>query len=177
MFNPLAWQFLFFTGVALGSGKANWRFLSNPYALIGAVLFVVSAAVVQESSALHALFPAIPTLRTLPLPIGKSNLDWLRLANFLALAIVTVWLLQIGSAWQRFPLWRYVASCGRNSLSIFCLGVLLSAIGVATWIEGGGSLLVQATFSLVGMGCLVGFARLLDWVGALEKSSTRPVNP
>ena len=175
MFNPLAWQFLFFTGVASGSRPTGWTLLKNKFVLVGAGLFVVSAAIFQESGAIHILFPAIPSFHTFALPIGKSDLNWMRLASFAALAIVAVRLLRVGSEWQRFALWRYVSSCGRNSLPIFCLGVLLAAVGGATWVESGGSLFVQAAFSAAGIGCLVGFARLLDWVRTLEQAPTRAV--
>ena len=65
-------------------------------------------------------------LEELIYPIDKVNLDVLRFAHFLALAVVTVhfvprdWpVLQIAWMWPAIV-------CGQHSLEIFCLGVFLS---------------------------------------------------
>jgi len=134
-FNPLAWQFLFVLGVVAASSKARQSILRWRHVTISACLIVVFAAVVQESGALHNLLPAFPALRVHFEPLEKTNLHWLRLVNFLALAIIAG---RVGlGQWRRSTVWRHLASCGRHSLPIVWLGVLLAAFGCACWAEGG----------------------------------------
>ena len=59
-------------------------------------------------------------------PIDKTNLDVLRFAHFLALAVVTVWFVPRNWPYLKSPLLRPAILCGQHSLEIFCLGVFLA---------------------------------------------------
>ena len=61
--------------------------------------------------------------------------------------------------------------CGRHSLHIFCLGILLSVIGhlVVNELFGGG--ILQATVTAVGIGIMIAVAGLMDWFAAATGTS------
>ena len=63
-------------------------------------------------------------------PIDKTNLDVLRFAHFLALAVVTVrFVPRDWPALQSCAGCRPAIICGQHSLEIFCLGVFLAFAG------------------------------------------------
>ena len=163
-FNPLAWQFLFVLGATLGHPrlKGRWTFLGNPRLLKGAMIFAGLAAALQIPEALRMIWPHIPSLTPVPLPLDKSVLEPLRIASFLALAIVARRYVPAGAILARTALGRAVIRCGQHSLHIFCLGVLLSAAGAIIAEETGHSFLVQFCISLAGIVILLAFARYLD---------------
>jgi len=169
-FDPFAWQFVFVIGAAFGSGQMN-RYkpllLSRPV-LVGAGVMAFAAAAMQFTNALHALIPAFPTLFLIDLPIEKTVLEPVRLVSFFALVILTARWMPAAASMARFALVRALARCGRHSLAIFCMGVLLAVPGHVLWMEAGQSRMLQLVFNLAGMGVLIAAAWLLEWtkVGA-----------
>ena len=59
-------------------------------------------------------------------PIDKTNLDVLRFAHFLALAVITVRFVPRDWPALQSPWLRPAIMCGQHSLEIFCLGVFLA---------------------------------------------------
>ena len=53
--------------------------------------------------------------------------------------------------------------CGRNSLPVFCLGILLSVLGHFLLAETDGPLLLQLAVIVVGFGLMIGLAVLITW--------------
>ena len=89
-FDPLAWQFVFVIGAAFGSGQMD-RYkplLFKRPVLITSALVAVVAAGMQFTNALHAMFPAFPTLFLIDVPIEKTVLEPARLISFFALVIL-----------------------------------------------------------------------------------------
>jgi hypothetical protein len=165
-FNPLAWQFLFVIGAALGAGNgaAIRRWLFSPWLVVPAAALALPIAAYQEAAMLHTLWPSIPAPSALALPMDKITLSPLRLLSFFALTIVAYHLLPRGAAFARMPFAASIACCGRHSLHVFCLGILLAVFGyVALEQRGltpGSELLVAAGGNVI----LVVFARILDWL-------------
>ena len=112
-------------------------------------------------------------------PIDKINLDVLRLAHFLALAVVTVWLVPRDWSGFRSPLLRPAVVCGQHSLPIFCLGIFLSFAGHFIITEKAGGPLMQVLVSLSGLGIMTVTAFLLRWYQDMEKrvAAYRPMLP
>ena len=163
-FNPLAWQFLFVLGAGLGHPrlKGRWTFLDNRWLLRGATIFAGLAAAVQMPEALRMIWPHIPSLTPFALPLDKGVLGPLRIASFLALALLARRYVPAGAILARRAPARAIIRCGQHSLHTFCLGVLLSAAGGIIAEETGHSFLVQFCVSLAGIAMLLAFADYLD---------------
>jgi hypothetical protein len=56
--------------------------------------------------------------------------------------------------------------CGRHSLHIFCLGILLSTIGHLVINEFLGGALLQCVVMAAGIMIMIGIAALMDWFNA-----------
>lgn len=63
--------------------------------------------------------------------------------------------------------------CGRNSLYIFCLGVLLAVFGRLVLNEVSGRVAMQFAVSAAGIATMFGFAALLEWFAAARAASGR----
>jgi hypothetical protein len=66
--------------------------------------------------------------------------------------------------------WPFVI-CGRNSLHIFCLGILLSVLGRLVLNEFFGGVAMQLAISVAGVVIMIGFAALLEWLVAAQGTS------
>ncbi|HEX4185243.1 MAG TPA: OpgC domain-containing protein, partial [Stellaceae bacterium] len=103
------------------------------------------------------------------------NLDVLRFAHFLALAVVTVRFIPrewpaLKSRW----LWAPIV-CGQHSLEIFCLGVFLSFAAHFAMTEVSCAVWMQFLLSGLGIVVMVAVAGLLTWYKRAERSSgSRP---
>jgi hypothetical protein len=175
-FNPFAWQLLFVFGALCGRwrGTPLWPWLPPRAAMIAAVVYILFALFIVMTWHLPRLAVAVPTwLAQILYPIDKTDLDLLRLFNFLALAYVTV---RFVSADARFLHWGVSAPlvrCGQHSLHVFCLGIFLSFAGHFVLTEISRGALAQIAVNVVGVGLMIGTAYLLSWY----KSSDAPPRP
>ncbi|HVZ69498.1 MAG TPA: OpgC domain-containing protein [Rhizomicrobium sp.] len=172
-FDPFAWQFVFVIGAVLGSGQLDrYRpLLFRRPVLIGAGLVAVAAAAMQFTNSVHAMIPAFPTLFLIDVPIEKTVLEPARLVSFFALVVLAARWMPDASRLSRFGAVRALARCGRHSLAIFCMGILLAVPGHVLWMEAGQSQILQLVFNLAGMLLLIGAAWLLEWT----KERARPI--
>jgi lysophospholipase L1-like esterase len=173
-FNPLAWQVLFVIGAALGFARAAGRpHPLPPTRLPAAVAMVVLGAciAVDLTWTLHGLWDPIPALFLKQLwPVDKTNLAPLRLVNFLAMAIVVTHFVRPETAFLRARAAGFVTVCGRHSLQIFCLGILLSVLAHLVLSEIGRSAGLVAAVNVLGIGLMIGTALVLDWYKASERT-------
>jgi hypothetical protein len=177
-FNPLAWQFLFVLGAVLGHAatqpRDRARLVNAAYwpALVVAALVLL----IRLSWSFHGIWEGVPALFLRQLwPINKSNLSPLRLVSFFALVmLVARWVsprerfLRTTAAWP-------VVLCGRHSLEIFCLSILLSALGhflMSSLTAGFG---MQVAVNVVGIATMCLTAGMLDWYRALERMPAAPI--
>jgi hypothetical protein len=101
-------------------------------------------------------------------PIDKVNLDVLRFAHFLALAVVT--LKFIPRDWPPLKSWWMWPPivCGQHSLEIFCLGVFLSFAAHFAMVEVSPELWMQCLVSALGILIMIAAAGLLMWYKKVE---------
>jgi hypothetical protein len=96
-------------------------------------------------------------------PIDKTDLDVLRFAHFLALAVIAVRFVPAGwpglsSLW----LWPMIL-CGQRSLEIFSLGVALAFTGYFVLREVDAGLVLHVLVGICGILMMSGVAWLLSW--------------
>lgn len=165
-FNPLCWQFLFLLGAACAlypalphaiERQARWL---QPLAL-AMLIFALAVTATWHLPEYAELMPE--WLAQLIYPISKTNLDPLRLLHFLALA----WLAgHYVGADAHFLRGRWAAPlvlCGRHSLHVFCLGILLAFAAHFYLVEFHGGTLAQLGVSVAGAGLMLLLALLMEW--------------
>jgi len=175
-FNPFGWQALFFVSAWFGwrSTRGGVSWLSNRWLLWAAVAVAVAGLVIRVNWTLHWLYPPVPAIfsQTLWPLMSKTDLSPLRFVNVLALALLVARLIP--------PQARFLASavavpftmCGRHSLHIFCLGILLSVIGHLVINEHFGGIVLQAAVTATGIVFMIAVAGLMDWF-AVAKGMSR----
>jgi hypothetical protein len=165
-FNPLAWQLLFVIGAACGNMTARGRQMLNitPWLVWLAGAMVLAGAVLRGSWILHESYSAIPALfyRTF-WPLDKTELPLLRLCNMLAFAVLAARYVPRQARFFFRPGAWLIVLCGRHSLEIFCLSILLSVMGNVAYTVMGISLGVQLTVNAAGVLLMLGLGLLLSW--------------
>jgi hypothetical protein len=167
-FNPLAWQFLFVIGASAGHARVSghWPFPHGIWLEQLAVALTGFLVIVNLSWLIHWLydpFPAILAKQLLSYTIDKTNLAPLRLANFLALALATVYFVRPESAFLHWRAAYPFILCGQHSLYVFCLGIVLAVLGHFVLSEFYAELPMQLLVNIVGFALMVGTAGLLSW--------------
>jgi hypothetical protein len=173
-FNPFAWQLLFVFGAwcALGGAQRLSGVLRSPVTVALAVVYLVFAFIISLSWYLPGMSQYMPhRLEEVIYPIDKVNLDVLRFAHFLALAVVT--LKFIPRDWPPLKSWWMWAPivCGQHSLEIFCLGVFLSFAAHFAMVEVSAGLWMQCLVSALGILIMIAAAGLLMWYKRVEGRS------
>jgi hypothetical protein len=176
-FNPFAWQLLFVFGAwcALGGAKRLAPVLQWPATLVAAILYLGFAFVVAMSWYLPEQYNMVPQwVEDLIYPIDKTNLDVLRFAHFLALAVLTVRF--VPRTWPMLNSWILYPAilCGQHSLEIFCLGVFLAFAGHFALVEISGAFWMQVVISVSGIIVMIAAAALITWYKDLEGRSPGP---
>lgn len=167
-FSPLAWQCVFFLGTSLALVVRSGRVAlpRSPWLLAAALAVVVGMALWKgaASDLGRALVPAglhgwLPE-QTIPWA-DKDTLGPMRLLHFLALACAAALLVPRDAAWLRSAPARLLTACGRHSLPVFCVGVVLSITGTALLMAGKGLVMVLAV-NLGGIALLLALAVVLE---------------
>jgi hypothetical protein len=152
-FNPLAWQLLIVLGACWVIEEKRLRpYVTSRAALALAVLYLAFSLVVALSWRIKLLEPLIPqTLTNLLFPLDKSNLSPLRLLHVLALTILAMRF--VPHTWPRPMrlLMRGAMHCGKNSLPIYCLSVLLALASHVALLDISDGFAMQIALSLVGI--------------------------
>ena len=173
-FNPFAWQFLFVFGAwcALGGAKRLEFVISSRVTVVLAIMYVVFCFWISLTWYIPGLDSSVPRwLEEWMYPIDKVNLDVLRFAHFLALAVLTVRL--VPRQWSGLhSLWlRPAILCGQHSLEMFCLGVFLSFAAHFAMVEINEGIGMQIAASLLGIVIMVATAGLISWYKRIEGRS------
>jgi hypothetical protein len=170
-FNPFAWQLLFVFGAwcALGGAERLNRVIRSPIVIGVAaayLLFAFSVAMTWYIPRLGALMPK--WLAEHLYPIDKTNLDVVRFAHFLALAVLTVRF--IPSDWPALKSWffRPAILSGQHSLEIFCLGVFLAFAAHFIFVDVSDRVAMQVLVSALGIAVMSGVAALISWYKDVE---------
>jgi hypothetical protein len=166
-FNPLAWQLVFFCGVAWGAAgdwAAAWVPRSLPWTVAALAGLQLAFCEVISNSAI--LFPGA----------AKANCEPLRLLHFSCLLILARALFLRDSQIWRSRLAAPLVACGRNSLTTYCVGGFLATAGTILLpileFQPGGILLVN------GIGCILLslLALGLDYWNRPDETRSSPAN-
>jgi hypothetical protein len=171
-FNPLAWQFLFVIGAWYSCHCAPWlRAVVQSRGVLAVALAYLAVSLVIALSwkfmSLAWLIP--PDVAELIYPIDKSHMAPLRLLHFLALAIVVSRLAPLEWRGALRPLMVAMIRCGENSLSMYCLGVLLAFTAHVILVEVSAGVAMQLAVSVGGIVAMVVAATLLTWESRLDR--------
>jgi len=173
-FNPFAWQLLFVFGAwcALGGAQRLSGVLQSPVTLGIAIGYLLFGFIISLTWYLPGMSQYIPHwLEEVIYPIDKVNLDVLRFAHFLALAVVTVRF--VPRDWPALKTWWAWPPivCGQHSLEIFCVGVFLSFAAHFAMVEVSGAFWLQVVVSLLGIVIMIAAAAMLTWYKRAEGRS------
>ena len=180
LFNPFAWQLLFVFGAwcALGGAQKLVRWLNSRVTIglaVAYLLFAFSIAMTWYFPRLAVFVPKF--LGEAIYPIDKTNLDVLRILHFLALAVITVWLVpRDWPALKSRVFWPAIV-CGQHSLEVFCLGVFLAFAGHFVFTEVSNRLLTHVIVSVSGIAIMVAAAALVSWYRSVERQGPGPRPP
>ncbi len=165
-FNPLAWQLLVVLGAWWMLDQERVRPWLTSRAVLGlAGAYLLFSLVVALSWRIEPLEALMPQALTKLYPLDKANLDPLRLLHFMALAVLAAWFVPRNWRGLTTPVMRAAICCGRNSLPIYCLGVLLAFAGHLALFDVSDGLATQMAVSFVGVAAMIAAARLLNLVG------------
>jgi hypothetical protein len=163
--NPFAWQALFLLGAWFG-----WRNIHCGVSWLAAALSL-AGFLIRFNWTLHGFYDPIPVLVSAKLLwplLSKTDLGILRLVNVLAVALLGATLIRPQTRFlTSSAAWPFII-CGRNSLYIFCLGILLSVVGHLVLNEFFGGLAMQFAVSVAGVVIMIAVAALLEWFVAAQ---------
>ena len=176
-FNPLAWQLLFTIGAALGYGGlrgAGWQ-ARGRVLLPAATAIVAVATCVKLSWTVHGVWEPFPAFFIKNLwPIDKTNLSPVRLIPFLALVVVVAAAVPRTARFLETPAAAQLILLGRHSLEVFCLGILLSALGHFVLSEYNSGILMQLAVNAAGVLAMWLTAKTADWYKTMGRASAAP---
>jgi hypothetical protein len=160
-------------GAALAHRSAHGGGFARLPRLIYTLALTIFAAsvVIRLSWTLHGFWEAVPPLFQKELwPADKNNLSPVRLVPFFAFVVLVAIHVRgdarfLVSAWAR-PLVR----CGQQSLEIFCLGILLSALGHFALSEYGYGIVNQLVINAIGILIMILTAWLIDWYKVVDRA-------
>ena len=162
-FDPLAWQFLYMIGAYAGRqsllrpGRGIPR---NPLLVAGALMLVVVGLFVRLVE--HGLLPG-DMAAAAHLYEGKTFLTPLPLLHALSLAYLFAVLVPRDRRWMHGAVGSALATLGRHSLHVFCLGLFLSwGISTMMMTHPGMDRLFDLVLVPLGVMALVIFARTQD---------------
>jgi hypothetical protein len=171
-FNPLAWQFLFVIGAwySCKCGPEAQIVVQSRIVLALAIAYLLLSLVVALSWRFESRGGFVPEeIAKLIYPIDKGHMGPLRLLHFLALAIAVSRLTPPDWRGAMRPLILAMIRCGENSLSMYCLGVLLAFVAHVLLVEVSAGFPMQLAVSLGGIITMVAAATLLTWESRVDR--------
>jgi hypothetical protein len=173
--NPFCWQLLFVFGAwcALHGAQQLGAVARSPVTLTLAVAYLTFALAIVLTWHFPRFGHYVPTwLAEFMYPIDKTNLDVLRFAHFLALAVLAMRFIPRDWPLLKSPILRPAILCGEHSLEIFCLGVFLAFAGHFAMVEISGRVYMQVLVSIIGIAVMIAAAWLLSWYKKVEGRSS-----
>jgi hypothetical protein len=160
--NPFTWQLLYTIGMTLAhlSRTAPQKFSWDRRWLVAAVGFLIVAAIIAWPLDQLELTKLAPF--SYIWPADKTYLSPLRIANVLALLYVFAFFVSPRAPWLKRKAAEMCISCGRHSLTIYGMGLVLSSIGYVLIEESGVPNLAKLTVNILGIAILVMTAAMLD---------------
>lgn len=171
-FNPLAWQFLFVLGAVLGyaGSRLPGRSRLIERAFLPALAIAGAALLIRLSWMFHNIWDWAPALFQRQLwPLNKSNLSPFRLVSFFAAVMLVAHWVSPQARFMGTAIARPLVLCGRHSLEIFCLSILLSASGHFLLSEINAGFTMQLGVNVVGITVMLLTAAMLDWYRIVQR--------
>ena len=160
--DPFTWQLLYTIGMTLAhlSRTAPQKFSWERRWLFAAVGFLIVTAII----AWPLNRPNVTSLAPLSYiwPADKTYLSPLRIANVLALLYVFAFFVSPHAPWLKRRVAEMCISCGRHSLTIYGMGLVLSCIGYVMIQESGAPSLANLAVNILGISILLLTASMLD---------------
>ena len=178
-FNPFAWQLLFNFGAWCATGgvkRISW-ILSSRAVLWTSIAYLLAAFYVTLTWYFPQLDVIPSALERWIYPIDKTDLDVLRFAHFLALAVIAWRFVPAGWSGLEWRIMRPVIICGQNSLQIFCLGVALAFAGYAFLTETNAGFVLNVVVGFAGILLMSAMAWLLNWYKRIQSKGGRGAAP
>jgi hypothetical protein len=164
-FNPFAWQLLFMIGALAGVAATCGVKLPS-----SRVLLVLCAAYLAFGAALHVQPLQTELLSRFDgwlvdpaVDVSKTNLSLWRLASVLALLYVLAHAVPATARWLSSMPVSVLAACGRQSLPVFAVGVVLSVVSHAIVMDHGTGWEVFLVVNSCGIVLLVGTGLFMEW--------------
>src|SRR5437868_7043598 len=176
-FNPLTWQLIFVFGAWCGLGGVArlGAFMRSRWVLGAAAAYLLFSFLVVMTWYFPRYAVYIPKwFQDWMYPIDKANMDVLRFAHFVALAVITVRFIRADSPWLKSPILKPMILCGQHSLEIFCLGIFLSFLGHFVTSEISRSIGMQILISVLGILTMIAVAWLISWYKTVEGRGAGP---
>lgn len=171
-FNPLAWQFLFISGAVLGQSARLGVPLTGLSRMLMpvAIAVLVAAVTVRLSWTLGGIWHGFPALFLKQLwPVDKTDLSPIRLVPFLATVVLVANWVRPDALFLRSRAARPFVLCGKQSLEVFCLGIVLSALGHFILAAYESGVAAQIAVNAVGIGLMLGTGRMIDWYKTVDR--------
>jgi hypothetical protein len=175
-FNPLDWQLLYVMGIWWGMRQVEEQpaILKSRFVAGFAAIYLLFSLFITLGWHFHSLEAYVPALIVRMIyPIDKGDLDILRLAHFLALALLCWRLLPCNLPVLRTRFLRPLVQCGEHSLAIYCVSVLLSFAAHAILNMGWNNLASQTFVSVAGLVIMAAIAALLARIDQTAKGHLR----
>ena len=132
--------------------------------LLMAMVLIGAGFIIRLSWMLHGVWDASPGLFLKDLwPVNKNNLSPIRLVPFFAMVFVIGTLVPMDAGFLRSAAAKSLILCGQQSLEVFCLGILLSALGHFVLSEYSSTIVTQFAVNVAGVVALCLTAKMIDW--------------
>jgi hypothetical protein len=136
-----------------------------------AAVVVAAGLVVKLSWTIHGIWDPFPGLLLKELwPVNKNNLSPIRVIPFFAIVAVVAIIVPANAAILRSLAAKPLVLCGQQSLEIFCLGILLSALGHFILSEYDSAISTQLLVNLAGILVMCLTAGMLDWYKTMGRT-------
>ena len=125
----------------------------------------------RVSWTLSSLWDGFPALFLREMwPVNKSNLSPLRLVPFFAAVLVVAAWIGPQARFLRARAARPLVVAGQHSLEVFCLGIVLSALGHFVLAEFPHGIAMQLAVNAVGILAMLLFAGMIDWYKRMDRA-------
>lgn len=160
-FNPFAWQFLFTIGFTAGAlSRSGHGAPYHPVIFWAAAAFLAFGAFMAVTG-IWIDASVIPAPQTL-FGFDKTNESLFRLAHVLSLIYVFVHS-PFGEWTRKIAYDHPIALVGRHALPLFCIGSLLSMVGMIMREQHGGGFGLDTALVATGIAIQIVLARIMEW--------------
>jgi hypothetical protein len=160
--NPFTWQLLYTIGMTVAHlsrttprtlpWDRRWLFLAMSFLIVTAVIaWPLNRLGVTQMAPFSYIWPA-----------DKTYLSPLRIVNVLALLYVFAFFVSPRAPWLKKTLAAMCISCGRHSLTVYGVGLMLSCVGYVIIQESGAPNIANFAVNILGIGILFLTAGVLD---------------